>query len=224
MTEREKRILEFLEPNGLGGFQNISNILMELFPVADRMSHSEIIGVRQNIIDFLDGLIKADLIHMRDRPDGRMGSGNSTEGYKWLDTTPIAAAITSPGLEKLILERAKGSKTEMEKSVLTTNASIERLNGIMINEVPRQTRAMRRTALYAALAVIVAFGAIFKDQWLPDKQHQQELKAIDTLLQRQVQGLDSLNKNLQQIGQTLNKLKTGVPKVDTPKAPTKPNE
>jgi hypothetical protein len=67
---------------------------------------------------------------------------------------------------------------------------------------------MRRTALYAALAVVVAFGAIFKDQWLPDKQHQQELKAIDTLLQRQAQGLDSLSQRLQQIHTPLTNLKT----------------
>lgn len=208
MTEREKKILEFLEPHGLGGFQNLSNILMELFPVDDRMNHSEVIGVRQNIIDFFDGLIKADLIHMRDRPDGQMGSGNATNGYKWLDTTPIAASITSSGLEKLTLERSKGAKTDMEKSVLTTNASIEHLNGIMINEVPRQTRAMRRTALYAALAVIVALAAILKDWWLPYKSPLEEQLKKDNTLQKQQQALDSLSKNLQQIETALKTLKT----------------
>ena len=219
MEEKTKELLEYLEPFGLGSYQNISPILEKFFPLADRHDTSEVSSKRREPQDFFRGLLDAKYIKSRDTELRGLGSGNSSGGYTWFADMRYEASIDSGGLEALSLDRAKSTTNKTEKSVLTTNASIERLNGIMIEEVPRQTKAMRRTALYAALAVVVAFGAIFKDPWLPDKQPIKELKAIDTLLQKQVQGLDSLNKNLLRIDRTLNTLKDDLTKDTTPKKP-----
>lgn len=147
-----------------------------------------------------------------------LGSGNSSGGYAWFNDIIFEASIDSGGLEALSLDRAKSTTNKTEKSVLTTNASIERLNGIMIKEVPKQTTAMKRTAIYAFAAVVIAFGALLKDLWQSDKQQSKELKAIDTLLQKQTKGIDSLNKSLHQIDKTLNTLKFDAHKDDIPKS------
>ena len=79
----------------------------------------------------------------------------------------------------------------------------------MIEEVPKQTKAMRRTAIYAAAAVVIALSALFKDYlYKSDKQQLKQLKALGTILQKQSQGLDSLDKRFRQIDSTLKNLKT----------------
>lgn len=207
MQDRIKRILEFLEPYGIGSYQDISKILNEYFPLTDRHDTSEVHSKIREPQDFFRGLLEAKYIKSRDTEIRGLGNGNSSGGYTWFPDMRVEVSIASEGLGALSLERARTSTDKTEKAALTTNASIERLNGIMIEEVPRQTKAMRRTALYAALAVFVALGAILKDLWLPGKQPTKELQTIDTILQKQVQGLDSLNKSLHQIDATLKILK-----------------
>jgi hypothetical protein len=206
MDERSRRILEHLEQKGQGIYDNISPILSEIFgsvPPEENPKHTG-----RQVSGFLDELIESGVIRMRDRPDHELGKRTGAETVMWFNFQPIGAAITSTGLEKLTLERAKEAGSDMERSVLTTNASIERLNGIMIEEVPKQTMAMRRTAIYAAAAVIIALGALFKDfLYKADKQEELKLTETNKILQKQTQGIDSLNRNLHRIDSTLKNLR-----------------
>lgn len=207
MTEREKIILEFLEPHGLGGFQNISNLLGEFFPL-DNKEVGEIRGKRQNIIDFLDGLTAAGFINMRDRPDRHLGKGNSSEGYKWLDTTPIAAAIGSNGLEQLYNERAKAEQNEEKKMTLMTASSTMRLNGVIERNIPIQNKISIGTLVVAIFGFLVALGTLIKDLAKPDTLQVSPLKETNNILQKTPPVLDSLDKRLRQIDSTLKTLKS----------------
>lgn len=207
MQDRIKKILEYLEPNGIGGYQDISSILNEYFPLADRHDTSEVHSKIREPQDFFRGLLEAKYIKARDTEIRGLGTGNSSGGYTWFSDMKVEVSIASEGLGALSLERARNTTDKTEKSVLTTNASIERLNGIMIEEVPKQTIAMRRTAIYAFAAVLIALSALLKDLWQSDKRQLRELKTIDKLLQTQTKGIDTLNKSLRQIDTTLKTLK-----------------
>lgn len=207
MQDRIKRILEHLEPFGIGSYQDVSPILNEYFPLTNRHDTSEVSSKIREPQDFFRGLLEAKYIKARDTEIRGLGTGNSSGGYAWFPDMKVEVSIASEGLVALSLERARNTTDKTEKSVLTTNASIERLNGIMIEEVPKQTTAMRRTAIYAFAAVAIALAALLKDYFIGEKKYQQELKTIDTTLKKQSQWLDSLNKSLHQIDTTLKTLK-----------------
>lgn len=195
MDDRIKKILEFLEPFGIGSFQDVSPVLNTFFPVNNIHDGGEV-GTQYKLAqDFFTGLLGAGYIKGRDTEIRGLGVGNTSGGRLWFPKMRVEMAINSNGLEALSLERAKLTDSEMGKSVLATNASIQRLNGIMEKQLPIQTKAIKRTAIYAGLAAIIALAALLKDcKLLPGKLFQSEKTKQGTLLQKTLPELDSQQK------------------------------
>lgn len=207
MEEKTKKLLEFLEPNGLIKYANIAGVLNELFSWADLHNPATQNKARE-VWDFMQGIESANLVKMRDRAVYDLGVGNITEGYRWFNTRPIDAVITANGLNELYKERQKGSDEEIKNLERQSHISTIRLNGELEKNIPLQT-IIQRTTMYAIILTgIVAFAALVKDSTKSNEMNVLLKPQTDTLWQKQTQALDSLDKRLRQIDTTLKTLKT----------------
>lgn len=118
-------ILEFLEPHGIGKYVPINSILLELFSLNNKFDISEAQQVSRQIKDLLNGMESNDLIQLDPNKFNHLGSGNTTEGFKWLDSSIIKASIKTSGLDLLTKEEpnSKG-ETIINSGTLIHSSSI----------------------------------------------------------------------------------------------------
>jgi hypothetical protein len=100
-------ILEYLKPHGIGKYEILNPILLKLYSLTDKHDSSQAQKVTREIKDLLNGMESNNLIQLDPTKFNHLGSGNTSEGYKWLDTTIIKASIKTPGLDLLKKEHPK---------------------------------------------------------------------------------------------------------------------
>jgi hypothetical protein len=128
MDDNTFKILDYLDPKGVGIRDDITNPLSEIFIVTDTTSDSTK-HTASLLQGFLDYLISENLIYMNDRPDKSLGEGHPPQGYRWLvGDWPIGAAITLNGHNLLRLEKERRSGIDLETSVKNTNISVKDTN------------------------------------------------------------------------------------------------
>jgi hypothetical protein len=106
---KHELILEFLKPHGIGQFVIINPILSQLFKLNDTHDYSESFQVTQQVKELLSSMESNNLIQLDPTKLNHLGSGNTSVGFKWLDTTTIKASIKSEGLDLLRKEQPKSS-------------------------------------------------------------------------------------------------------------------
>lgn len=96
-----EQLLEFLQPNGIGVFVSINPVLKKHFHVNNNHDYTEIQQETRKIKDLLNNMVSNNLLLLDPNKYNHLGSGNTTEGFKWLDTTTINASIQPAGLTLL---------------------------------------------------------------------------------------------------------------------------
>lgn len=102
-------ILEYLEPHGIGRYVILNPILSQMFSLNNKHDISEAQQVSRQIKDLLNGLESNNLIQLGPNKFNHLGWGNTTDGFKWLDTAIIKASIKTPGLDLLRKEQTKST-------------------------------------------------------------------------------------------------------------------
>jgi hypothetical protein len=181
VEERTKKILEFLEPAGTGEYSNISPLLNDFFPLTDHFDYAQVTQLSQRVWDFVYGLNRAKLIRLRDNTARKIGDGNRTNGFIWLDTITIEAAIDPEGEIKLAEERAKKEENEIKHSTLVTNIAIQRLSNLTETSINSQTRLTKVALWIAAASAFITLVALFKDCLKADKPQIIQLQVTDSI-------------------------------------------
>lgn len=210
MDIKRFKILEFLKDAGEGVDENISPILLNLFPEIDTndgLIVRQYVGVVERVLQ----LMKRDG-HILVSNYTPLGSGNESNGYTWIDSVKILASITHGGLEALEKESSKGSESRLHESIMASNQSNIETN-LSVQEVNKATKNLYEKILpdnfdaqkkssgwslfLAGLSVVfIGFTAYLQ---LTDKTAQK---------------IQSLKKEIQGTTKSLNELKISLDKIN----------
>lgn len=193
MDAKYFKILSFLYEKGVGVLTNISPILLELFPGVDNMDGFTTQNETQNINRLLIGMKNNELI---DFEKYKIGSGNNTDGYLWLDTVKINASITQKGKDAVDSELSKGDTARLLESTILTNVSVRETNLSTIKNYNFQKSVQIWTLIIGGLSTVFIFTTIIQSALDNTPQH---LKHIETQVKEQSKALRRLDSSLQEI-------------------------
>lgn len=188
MDKNTRRILEDLEPYGLGANKDISSALEEMYKWESSLTDIALQEHAKGMVRFINTMKDSGLIELHGDNYRRYGSGNTTDGFAWFGSNPIGASITFKGMEKLALLRAMETDNLLLQSSLLTNASIQQANQIAIENVEGQKivserqRKQTNAALWiAGLSAFIALMGVLKDLWKSDKVQLTIPQGIDSI-------------------------------------------
>ena len=193
MDAKYFKILTFLYDKGVGEFANISPTLLELFPGVDKMDGFTTQHETQALNSLLIGMKNNELI---DFSKYKIGSGNNSEGYLWLDTVGIDASITQKGKIAVDSEFAKGETARLLESTILTNESVRAINVATAKNYMFQKNVQKWTIVTGALSTIFILLNVIQAALDKTPQH---LKDIKKTMQIQSQKTQKLDCSLQEI-------------------------
>lgn len=163
-------ILEFLEPIGYKHTANISPILNQIF-LYPKGNQPLLEGEKNRIISFLDGLLKSEFIEYDRKQINTLGWDSGWDKQEqWMGESPLLASIGVIGLKTINDKRNKDIEQSVNKSVISTNKSVESTNIAIIelsktqqSILDRQTTIFLFTALFALGSVVVSGFSLYRD-------------------------------------------------------------
>lgn len=209
MDTKFLRILEHLEPSGVGEVVNISPVLLQFYPHVNKMIRHEVNPAWNTIYRLLEDMRLAELITPLPYPS--IGSGNEVNGYTWIDDQPVNVHLRPKGLEALEREKNKGTEKRLQESMIETNESILATNALQQTNIRSQER-LTKTALWIAgtsafIAVLTFIIAILPKS---DKPSQVSLPQTDSILKSTEKKIESLTQRLQSLDSTLKERNKGA--------------
>ena len=187
MDSKHTKILEYLSHEGIGIYKNISPILQEMYPNVN--TKSEDAPMMSQIVNaLLNSMKSSNLIEVRHY---KIGVGNTTNGYDWIDNISIMATITQFGLDALNTEKSKPQAQKIAETTIELNESLKDVNIETIKSYAFNRRAQIFSISLASIST--AFIGVTIYQTAKDKTEQK---------------LECIQKEIQLLSKQLDKQKT----------------
>lgn len=183
MDSKHTKILYYLSSEGVGIYRNISPILLEMYPNVN--TKSEDAPMMSQIVNaLLNSMKKSNLIEVQHY---KIGVGNTTNGYDWIDNISIMASITQFGLDALSNEMAKPQAQKLNEATILLNESLRDVNIETIKSYAFNRRMQIFSIILATIST--AFIGVTIYQTAKDKT-ERKLEGIQTEIQLLSKQLD----------------------------------
>jgi len=153
------KILERLEPSGIGGVNDISDIINDRFQMFEDKTYFDI--QRKSLLDFLN-FIKGDIVFYKDINEQIITFNQDVKPIKWLNSE-MRVTLSNNGLKYLNEYRLTISTIELNGSTLENNRIVSENTTSQSKIFKFQTGVFVFGAIFACFSFIVSCETYIRD-------------------------------------------------------------